>query len=113
MKAIVKLIVAVVVLNGVGRVGLAVWNYYDLRDTAQEAVMFGAQEQPGQLQVRILTRAAELALPIKAEGVTVQRLGLKTEARAQYTQAIEVFPRYPYPFTFSFRVESVSMTGLK
>ena len=113
MKAIIKIVVVLFILNGVGRVGLAVWNYYELRDAAQEAVTFGAHEQPAQLQGRILTKAAELYLPIKAEQVVVQRLGLKTEARASYTQSIELFPRYVYPFTFAFDVESVSMAGLK
>ncbi len=113
MNTILKVIVAVVVLNGVGRVGMAAWNYYELRDTAQEAVMFGAQEQPVQLQGRILKKASELALPLKADGVTVERLGLRTEARASYIQPIELFPKYQYPFTFSFSVEAVSLTGLK
>jgi hypothetical protein len=113
MKAIVKVIVVVAILNAVGRVGLAVWNYYELRDSAQETVTFGAHEQPSQLQSRILKKAAELYLPIKAEEVSVERLGLKTAARASYTQSIEVFPRYQYPFTFSFNVESISMAGLR
>lgn len=113
MKTLVKLIVAVVVLNAVGRVGLAAWNYYALRDTAQEAVMFGAQEQPVQIQGRILKRAAELDLPVDADGVTVQRHGIRTEATASYRQSVEVFPTYSYPFDFSFSVEAVSLTGLK
>ena len=113
MKAIVKLVVALVVLNAVGRVGLAAWHYYELRDAAQQAVMFGAQEQPAQIQSRILKKAEELDLPIGAEGVVVQRQGIRTEADAKYTQSIEVFPRYQYPFTFSFNVEAVSLTGLK
>ncbi len=113
MKTLVKLIVAVVVLNAVGRVGLAAWNYYQLRDAAQEAVMFGAQEQPAQIQARILKKAGELDLPVDVDAVTVERQGTRTQAVANYTQSVEVFPRVPYPFKFSFNVESVSLTGLK
>jgi len=113
MKTIVKVVVAVVVLNAVGRVGLAAWNYYQLRDAAQQAVMFGAQEPPAEIQGRILKKAIELDLPVQAEAVVVQRQGIRTEAETSYTQSVEVFPRYRYPFTFSFSVEAVSLTGLK
>jgi hypothetical protein len=113
MKTLVKVVVVVMVLNAVVRVGWAQWNFYQLRDTAQQAVTFGAQDQPVEIQARILDKAVELELPVPPEGVLVERDGMRTHAAANYTQPVEVFPRYEYPLSFSFSVEAVSLTGLK
>jgi hypothetical protein len=113
MKTLLKFVVAIVVLNGVARVGWAAWNYYELRDAAQQAVTFGAQELPLQIHGRIVSKAGELGLPILPERIIVQREGVRTHAAASYVQPVEVFPRYSYPLSFAFDVEAVSLTGLK
>lgn len=113
LQKIVKIVVVVIVLNAVTRVGVASWNYYQLRDMADETVMFGGRESPAGIQNQIMKKANELGLPVTPESITVQRFGYKTQADGKYTQAIELFPSYVYPFTFTFRVESVSMVGLK
>jgi hypothetical protein len=113
MKTLFKLAVAVMVLNAVVRLGWAAWNFYELRDAAQQAVTFGAQEQPPEIHGRILKKAGELRLPVNPDGVVVQREGVRTHAAARYVQPVEVFPRYSYPLSFAFDVEAVSLTGLK
>lgn len=113
MKAILKLIVTAIVLNAGARAGLATWNYYQLKDAAQQAVTFGGQEQPGQIQGHILAKAVELELPVDPAAVSVRRDGLRTEAEASYIQTVELFPSYEYPMEFSFSVNAVSLTGLK
>ncbi len=113
MKTLVKLLVTIVALNACGQVGWVAWRYYELRDTAAEAVMFGAQDPPGTIESRIIGKAADLRVPLTPDGLVVQRQGVRTQADAVYTQDIEVFPGYTYPYTFSFRVDALSMTGLK
>jgi len=113
LKTIVKFLVAVVILNAVVRVGWAAWNYYQFKDAAQQAVTFGGQEQPAEIRGHILREAAELELPVAPEDVTVRREGLRTQAVAAYTERIELFPSYQYPFEFSFSVDAQSLTGLK
>lgn len=113
MKVIVKFLVAAVILNAVVRVGSATWGYYQFKDAAQQAVTFGGLDAPSEVHGHIVKSAAELALPVTAEAIQVRREGPRTYASAAYTQQVELFPSYRYPFEFSFAVEAISMTGLK
>lgn len=113
MKATVKLVVAALILHATVRVGWASWNYYQLKDAAQQAVTFGGQAPPEDIRVRILDVAAELELPVRPTDVRVTRAGFRTRADASYTQAVEVVPTYRYPVEFSFSVDAVSLTGLR
>lgn len=110
MKTIIKLLVVVAVCNAVLRAGSAALKYYQLRDAAEQAVLFGATLDPEQLQTQIVEQARALDIPLPAENVSVTRDGLRTRAQASYTEGVELFPRYVYPFPFSFAVEGVAVT---
>ncbi len=112
MKNIIKIAIAVVILNGAARAGMAEANYYELKDAAQQYVTFGAQASVGEIQNQILAKAQELNLPIQAGDIDVQRQALHTVAIASYTQPVEVFPSYIYPINFRFSVDALSMAGL-
>ena len=113
MKVIIKIVVVAVLVNAATHAALASWRHFQLRDTAEQAVTFGHMQQPTELKGNILRRAVELKLPVKADEVHVMRNGKYTAADARYTQAIELFPNYTYPYPFSFKVESTMMAGLK
>ena len=113
MKAVVKLIVAVAVLNAAVRCGLAAWKYYELKDEAQQAVLFGAATPTDQLRSEIFDKAEELNVPLELDDINVQRNGDRTVASAEYVQPIELLPTYAYPVDFSFTVEGFKSTGLK
>lgn len=113
MKIIVKIILVVVLLNAATHVALASWRHFQLRDAAEQAVTFGATQDPAAIKGSILRSAADLNLPLDADNVTVVRNGKYTSANASYRQQIELFPRYLYPYDFSFKVESTNMAGLK
>jgi hypothetical protein len=113
MKVIVKIIAVIIILNAASQVALASWRHFQLRDAAEQAVTFGAGQDPAAIKGGILRRAAELNLPVSEANVTVVRNGKYTSANASYTQAIELFPTYTYPYDFSFKVESTLLAGLK
>jgi hypothetical protein len=113
MKTIIKILIAIAILNAVGRVGMAAASYYQLKDASQELVTFGAQVSPGDIQNDVLQRAHGFSVPLQAEDVEVTRDGLRTIVKASYTQGVEVFPNYTYPINFRFSVEGLSMAGLK
>ncbi len=110
MKTVIKLLIVVAALNAAVRAGAASARYYQLRDAAQEAVTFGGQADPGALQSLILTRAAELNVPVVPENVVVAREGMKTRVQAAYVEDVELFPSNSYPMKFSFSVEAISMS---
>jgi hypothetical protein len=113
MKFIVKVLIAAIFLNGVVRVGMATLGYYRFKDAAQQAVTFGGFEPPAKIHGDIVKSAVELNLPIAPEAIQVRRDGPRTSASAAYTQQVELFPSYQYPFEFSFSVDAVLMAGLK
>jgi hypothetical protein len=109
MKTVLKLLIVAVILNGLARVGLASMRYYQFREAAQQAVLFGAGTPTVEVHRIIVERATELNLPIRPEDIVVRRLGGRTWADANYRQGVEVFPEQQYPVDFSFSVESYSM----
>jgi hypothetical protein len=110
MKTVLKLVVALALLNAVVRGAGAAWDYYKLRDTAQQLLLFGAEQTGAQLHAQILSAAADLDIPLKSEDLSIRRNGPRRVAEGAYTQSIEFFPNYRYPVTFSFLVDAI-MTG--
>lgn len=108
MKTVFKLVIAVALLNAVVRGADAAWNYYQLKDAAQRALLFGASATSGQLHTQIMSEAGTLKIPLRPENLAVQNQGGRRVASAVYTQPIEFFPNYLYPFEFSFTVESIN-----
>jgi hypothetical protein len=106
MKTVLKLVVAVALLNAVVRGADAAWNYYQLKDAAQRSLLFGGQATSEQIHGQIMSAAADLRLPLKPEDLTVRtRTGRRT-AVASYTQPVEFFPNYQYPVAFSFSLDA-------
>ena len=112
MKTIIKILIAIAILNAAARVGMAAASYYQLKDASQELVTFGAQTTPADIQTHILEKAQAFSVPLRAGDLEVTRDGLHTIAKASYTQGVEVFPSYTYPINFRFSVQALSMTGL-
>jgi hypothetical protein len=109
MKTILKLLIAAIVLNAAVHGGLAAKHYYEFKQAAQEAVLFGADTPVTDIRQMILERAQALNLPLAADDVKVNRQGGRTWADASYRQAIEVFPNQNYKMNWSFSVEGYSM----
>jgi hypothetical protein len=113
VKTIIKIIIAVALINAAARVGLAYAGFYQLKDQAQELVTFnGAKSSDGELQNLILAKAMSLNLPLDVSNIDVQHDGLHTMASTSYTQPVEVFPNYKYPLKFQFTVDAIGMSGL-
>ena len=109
MKTVIKLLIALAIINATARGGLAAAKYYQLKDQSQELVTFGGNIQPGELQDQIVAKAEALQLPLTSDDVEVTRQGMHTTATAAYTQSVEVFPNYKYPIKFQFTVDGINM----
>jgi hypothetical protein len=109
MKTVLKLVVAVALLNAVVRAGDSAWNYYQLKDTAERALLFGGTASSKQLHEQIMESAKDLELPLKPEDLRIRWRPGRRVADAQYTQQIEFFPNYLHPVVFSFTVEAVAV----
>jgi hypothetical protein len=107
MKTILKLVIAAALLNAAVRGANAAWNYYQLRDSAQQTLLFGSQWTAEQIHQEIIKTAMELDLPLEPENLAVRLVGRRRMAEGSYTQMIELFPSYRYPVDFSFVEETV------
>jgi hypothetical protein len=113
VKVLLKLAVMLLIIYACAHAAMAAWTYYQLKDAAQQAIIFGAHASTAQLHEEILRRAVALEIPIAAEAIEVTRDGPRTSARASYTQPVELFPNYKYPITFSFTVEGLTVGATK
>lgn len=109
MQTLIKLIIAGLIINAVARGATASWHYFQLKDAAQQAVVFGAGSTPDEIASAIVQRAAELNIPLEPAGVEVTRNGPRTVATATYTQVVPFLPIYEHPVTFSFSVDGVAV----
>ena len=109
MKTIIKLLIVAAILNATARAAMAAWTYYQFKDAAEQTVIFGSGATTAQLHGQIVRRAQELEVPIEPQDLQVTRDGARTVAEATYTQPVELFPRFSYPFTFSFSVDALAV----
>ena len=109
MKTIIKALVAIALINALARGAMAQWNYYQLKDDAQQLITFGADSSTDQIESEILQKAQELDIPLQADDVTVRRDGLRSSAQVSYTEQIEFFPSYKYPVKFDFIVDTLAI----
>jgi hypothetical protein len=109
MKTLFKLVIAILVLNAAVRGGLAMWQYYQFKDAAQQVVLFGQRADPEEIQESIVARATEMSVPVRPDDVKVSRDGARTVAQGYYIQPVQFFPNYPWPVKFTFVVDAISL----
>ena len=109
MKTLFKLVIAILVLNAAVRGALAMYQYYEFKDAAQQVVLFGQRADPEEIQANIVAKATEMSVPIRPDDVKVSRDGKRTVAQGYYIQTVQFFPNYPWPVKFSFIVDAISL----
>jgi hypothetical protein len=110
IKTIFTMAILAIILNGVYHAGIAAWRHFQVRDQAQQLVLFGAQTPTTELERQIAQIAEEFEVPIALEDIVVTRQGPRTIAEAYYTMPVEVFPRIFYPLDLSFMVEAFAIS---
>ena len=109
MKTLFKLVIAILVLNASVRGGLAMWQYYQFKDGAQQVVLFGQRADPEEIQANILARATALGVTMTLDDIKISRDGTRTIAEGSYIQPVQFLPSYAYPVKFSFVVDALSL----
>jgi type III secretion system FlhB-like substrate exporter len=111
IRTIFTTVIVAVILNAIGHAGMAAWRHFQVRDQAEQLILFGGATPPAELASQIAQIAEEFEVPLAPEDVVVTRLGPRTVAEAYYTLPVELFPRFFYPVDLSFMVEAFSITG--
>ncbi len=97
MKTVLKLVIAIALVNAVVRAADSAWNYYQLKDAAERALLFGSKLSSQQVHQQIMQTANELRLPLKPEDLSVRWRSGRRLAVASYTQQIEFAAELPLP----------------
>jgi hypothetical protein len=113
IKTIFTMAIVAIILNGVYHSGMAAWRHFQVRDQAQQLILFGANTTPADLEFQIAQIAEEFEVPIERQDIVVTRQGARTIAEAYYTMPVELFPRIFYPIDLSFMVEAFAVSVAK
>jgi hypothetical protein len=111
IKTIFTTAIVVIILNAIGHAGMAAWRHFQVRDQAQQLILFGGTTPTADLEWQIAQIAEEFEVPLAREDIVVTRQGPRTVAEAYYTLPVELFPRFFYPIDLSFTVEAFALTG--
>lgn len=76
----------------------------ELYDFMEEQAMFAGSAKPEEIKKRILRRAEELELPLKAKDLSVEQHGGRIRMKATYTVPLE-FPGYTHYWKFEHVID--------
>ena len=111
IKTIFTTAIAVIILNAVGHAGMAAWRYFQVKDQAQQLILFGSNVPTADLEYQLAQIAEEFGVPIARDDIVITRLGARTIAEAYFTMPVELFPRIFWPLDLSFMVESFALSA--
>jgi hypothetical protein len=109
IRTVIKLLIALAFVNAAVRAGMTAWSHYELKDEAQQLILFGAGVPVAELSNQILEKAVELNVPLEPQNIDIDREGSRTVAYVSYTQPVEFFPTVIYPLDLSFSVEAFAL----
>jgi hypothetical protein len=109
IKTIITVAITLAVLNACARMGMAAFNYFQLKDEAQQLILFGARSSTQQIHDQIVEYAEGLDVPLYGEDLYVTREDDRTYVDAYYQQPVEVFPGITVPIDLSFSVDTIAV----
>lgn len=102
MWTVIKLAIALVLLNAVAQAGLALFHQYKFQDAVQEALLFSQNASDAELVDRVMAIAQEQDVPIDASDVVVTRKQFETDVAIEYTEDVVLVPGvYTKAWTFA------------
>ncbi len=113
IKALVKLVVAVLIANAIWRIGSAYMSYYRFKDAVADTAVNSKEKTDEELRDRVLELAAAYDEPVTSEALTIRREPQHTYIEAAYTKPITVLPGYEYQWPFSLNVDGFVIVPVK
>jgi hypothetical protein len=109
MKAIVKLVIAALVVHACWKSSIVVWRFYKLKDGAQNAALFAGTRSEAEIQDRVIEIAHELDVPIDPDKLSVRKVPSHTYIKGVYVDKIEIVPGYFYPWAFTLDLDVLTL----
>lgn len=109
MKAIIKLIIAALVLHATWRAGTVYMRYYEFKDDVTQVAQFGANQTDSQLRSEVIDAAKRREIALNPEAIVVRRENHHIIIEAPYVEQIELAPRYFYPWHARLHVDVLTL----
>jgi hypothetical protein len=110
-KTFIKLLIVAAIANAAWRIGSAYYAMYRFRDAVQETAQFNSQRDDDWLEERVVELGRQYDVPIE-DNFTLRRDNYHIIVDGAYTQELEVFPGYKYPWKFEYHVDTLSTQAL-
>lgn len=111
IRLLLKLALAALIANATWRIGSAYTTLYRFKDSVSETTQFNGDKSDEQLRQKILELAAQFDVPVTEDSFTIRRTNDHVYVNGSYTQPVEVFPGYRYPWPFTWSVETLTLRG--
>ena len=109
MKTIIKLLITALVLHGVWKAGTVYMRYYEFKDEVTQIAQFGVKKTNNELINDVTAAAKRRQIPLNPVAVTVERPNGRIIIDANYTEQVEVLPRYFYPWEAKVHVDVLTL----
>ncbi|MDH4063824.1 MAG: hypothetical protein OEW19_05450 [Acidobacteriota bacterium] len=107
MTTIIKIALAAVLLTAGVQAGRAALKHYTFEDAVQESLLFSSSRTEAELADRVVEIAAEYAIPLDPDDLTVRREPFLIEVSAPYTDTVDLLPGlYSLPWDFETSVSA-------
>jgi hypothetical protein len=105
MTAIIKLVIAALVIHAAWRAATVYLRHYEFKEEVTQIAQFGVDVPNNVIHNHVLDAAKRLDVPVESDSVTVQRRQAHILIDANYTEQVEILPRYFYPWQAKMHVD--------
>ncbi len=109
MKTILKLIIAALVLHATWKAGTVYLKYYEFKDEVTQIAQFGVNQNDNVLRTSVIDAAKRRDIPLNPDTVSVQRRQAYIVIDANYTEPVELLPRYFYSWDAKLHVDVLTL----
>jgi hypothetical protein len=105
IKLAIKLGIAALIANAAWQAGRTFADHYQFRDEVRQAALINGQTD-AQLQSRVVELAANYAIPLTAEAISIRREERHIYVEGSYVRIVPIAPRVEYPWKFDWEVDA-------
>ena len=109
IRTLIKLVIVLVVLNGLYRFGDAYWDHYQFEDSVQQLAQFSENTTADEVRAKVLELARSQDIPLTTDNLTVSRVPRRIEVDGVYVRELTLFPGYIKPWDFKIHVVVVTL----
>ena len=109
MKAIIKLLIAALVIHATWKAGTVYLRYHALKEDVTQIAQFGTRRSDNELRNGVVDAAKRREIALAGGDVSVKRDNHHIIIDANYTEQVELAPRYFYPWDAKLHVDVLTL----